>query len=80
MNSENDRAIRLKVEELSSVVRNATSFSDIELGEAIHDRMGDTLKQGEFWLKQGNPSRFLYDLEDLICWIKKLVESHKNKS
>jgi|TARA_B110000196_G_scaffold225984_1_gene194819 hypothetical protein len=74
--------IKFHISRLSSLVKEASTLPNIEIGdlEAVRDRMGDTLKQGEFWLEQSNLSRFLYDLQDLAKWVSKLIESAKNKS
>ena len=79
---ENDDEIKAQISLLSSLVREASTTPNIDMEdlESVRDRMGDTLRQGEFWLEQGNLPRFLYDLHDLVSWVSKLLESSKNKS
>jgi hypothetical protein len=48
-------------------VSKSTSPEDLDL---IKQKMKDTIEQGNFWIKQKNPKRFLYELENLYKWAK----------
>lgn len=56
-----------------------SSMSPPELAE-IKSKLFDVVEQGQFWLKQKNPKRFLYELENLHSWIKEETEDKDESS
>ena len=52
---------------LDKSVNSSTKPEDLR---AIKEKMIDTIEQGDFWIEQKNPKRFLYELENLYTWAK----------
>ena len=42
---------------------------DVEDLERVQARMSDLISQLEFWMKQENKERFIYELKDYINWV-----------
>ena len=59
---------------MNSSIDSSTSSKDLDL---IKKKMEDTIEQGQFWIEQKNPKRFLYELENLYAWAK---ERNSNES
>ena len=49
-------------------------YFGVEELNAIQNQMSTLIKQGMFWLKQGNQERFIYDLKECLKWLINYVE------
>ena len=78
----NNDKIKSRISELSQLITTASLTPSIQIEdlESVRDRMSVTLKQGEFWLEQGNVDRYIYDLDDLLCWAREKINSSEEIS
>ena len=59
-------------------VDNPSKIYDKQDLEAVRDRMSLLIEQGVFWLERDNNKRYIYDLEDFVCWLCEFMEEKEN--
>jgi hypothetical protein len=65
--------IKILSTKLHHLIDNCLNNMGIEEMEEISKRMGSIVEQGMFWLKEGNTSRFAYDLQDFLNWLTDFI-------
>ena len=77
---EGEEIVRL-TQRLNQIIDTAIEenyFGQAEL-EEIQVQMVGLIEQGNFWLKQENRPRFIYDLRNFLTWLIKYVEIKENE-
>ncbi len=70
-----------KINQLIERLHDATDavIEDDDFGtkelDVVQGQMKNLIEQGEFWIKNNNAKRFIYDLEQHIKWLVNYIEN-----
>ena len=74
--SERNDVIKQLTSDLNFLIEETCNHTECSLEELqeVHAKMGMLLEQGNFWLEQRNPKRFIYDLENVVFYLVDFLE------
>ena len=69
--------IQALIGDINLMMDEGLSNLNVKCLEEVREHMALVIEQGIFWLKQENPQRYVYDLENFLAWLCDFVEANE---